>query len=243
MPFLAHLDEVRKRLLRVALGVVASFLLCWWQADRLLGWCIRPYSEIVPEPLAVLAVTEQFFVTVRVAFLASLFLAAPFTAWQLWAFVRPGLYPREKRMAVPFTLAVSGFFVAGGWFAYSVGLPAMLRFLLAPSAAGFARTISVSSYVSTFTGVVLGMGLVFETPVLAGLLARLGLLSPGFLLRKFRIAVVGIAFAAALITPSGDIPTMLVFAFPMLALYGVSIVVAWIFQRREPAPISSAEAP
>ena len=232
MSLLDHLDELRRRLVRVAIGLVAGFLLCWWQADLLMGWCQAPYLEVAKEPLSVMAVTEAFFVKVRIAFLASIFLTAPWTAWQAWGFVRPALYEKERRMALPFLVSVAGCFIGGGAFGYFVGLPVMLRFLLGAAATGFDLDIRAESYVSTFTSTLLGLGLVFEAPVLAAVLARLGLLSHRWMLSKIRAAILVIAILAAVITPSGDVTTLLIFAIPMLALYLVSILVAWAFARR-----------
>jgi sec-independent protein translocase protein TatC len=235
MSLMQHLDELRKRLVRIAIGVAAGFFLCWWQADLLMEWCQAPYRAVANHPLAVMAVAEAFFVKVHVAFGAALFLTAPWIAYQAWMFVSPGLYPRERRLAVPFIVLVSFFFLCGGAFGYFVGLPAMLDFLLKKAAVGFDVQVRAESYVSTFIRLIVGMGLVFEAPVLAALLARMGLLSAGFLIRKLRISIVVIAVLAAFITPSGDIPTMLVFAVPMLVLYLLSIGVAWVFARKEPA--------
>jgi len=134
---------------------------------------------------------------------------------------------RERRLAVPFVLFTTLFFVAGGAFGYLVGLPAMLNFLLGQAAAGFEKSIRAEGYVETFSHLLLGMGAVFEAPVLAWFLARTGLLSAGWLVRVSRHAVIVIAVLAALITPSGDIPTMVIFALPMLVLYALSILVAW----------------
>lgn len=232
MSLLEHLDELRRRLVRVALGVAAAFLLCWWQADLLMGWCQAPYVKVTGVPLSVMAVTEAFFVKMRVAFVASLFLSSPWTAWQAWCFVRPALFEPERRLALPFLSSVAGFFLAGGAFGYFVGLPFMLSFLLGQAADGFDLNVRAESYVSTFTSVLLGLGLVFETPVIAALLARFGLIDHRWLLSKIRPAILIITVLAALITPSGDIPTLLIFALPMLALYGISIGVAWAFARR-----------
>lgn len=233
MSLLQHLDELRRRLVRIGLGLAVAFTFCWWQADPLLAWCQAPYLAIAHEPLAVMAVAEAFFVKVRVAFVVALFASAPWTAFQAWAFIRPGLYPRERRLAIPFIALVSLFFIGGGAFGYYVGLPAMLRFLLGDAASGLQVIVRAESYVGTFVRLLVGMGLVFEAPVLAALLARMGFLSPGLLVRNLRYAIVIIAVLAALITPSGDIPTMLVFAVPMLLLYAFSIGVAAVFARRE----------
>lgn len=232
MSLLDHLDELRRRLVRVAIGLMTGFLLCWWQADAILAWCQAPYLRIAHEPLSVMAVSEAFFVKVRLAFLASAFLCAPWMAWQAWCFIRPALYAKERRMAVPFMVSVAGFFIAGGAFGYYVGLPFMLQFLLGEASAGFELNIRAESYVSTFTSTLLGLGLVFEAPVLAALLSRMGLLDHLWLIKRFRPAILIITILAAVITPSGDIPTLLVFALPMLGLYGISIAVAWVFAKR-----------
>lgn len=232
MSLLDHLDELRRRVVRVAIGLFAGFLLCWWQADAILAWCQAPYLAVAKEPLSVMAVSEAFLVKVRLAFLASAFLTAPWVAWQAWGFIRPALHANERRLAVPFLVSVAGFFIAGGAFGYYVGLPFMLQFLLGQAAAGFELDIRAESYVSTFTSTLLGLGFVFEAPVLAGLLARLGLLDHRWLIRRIRPAIIIITILAAVITPSGDIPTLLVFATPMLGLYAISIGVAWVFAKR-----------
>ena len=227
MPLLAHLEELRKRLFVAALGIVVAFALCAWQVDVLFAWCEQPYRKVVAEPLSVIAITEAFFIKLRVAFLASLFLSAPLTLWQAWLFVCPALYPHERRWAVPFVASASAFFLAGGAFGFYVGMPAMLSFLLGQAATGFELDIRADNYISTLSRVVLGMGLVFEAPVLTAFLARFGLVDHRWLLRKFRHAVVIVAIASAVVTPSGDIPTMVVFMVPMLALYALSVLVAW----------------
>lgn len=231
MPLLSHLSELRRRIAWIAAGVAAAFAVCYWQVDRLMLWCeapLRSIPDLAENPLSVFTITEGFFTQIRVAFLASLFLSAPVTLHQVWAFIRPGLYAAERRLAVPFVLASSLCFIAGGAFGYFVGLPAMLDFLLGQAAAGFDKSIRAEGYVQTFSRVLLGMGLVFEAPVLTFFLARLRLVTAGGLLRKSRHGIVGIAILAAVITPSGDIPTMVIFALPMLALYAVSIGVAWM---------------
>ncbi len=234
MALLEHLDELRRRLVRIAAGLALGFLLCWWQADAIFAWCQAPYLAVAHEPLSVIAVTEAFFVKVRVAFLASLFLTAPWTAWQAWGFISPALYAKERRMALPFLVGVAGFFLAGGAFGYYVGLPFMLEYLIGQAAQGLELDVRAESYISTVTSVLVGLGLVFEAPVLAALLARMGIIDHRWLAKRSRHALVIVTILAAVITPSGDIPTMLVFALPMMALYGLSIGVAWAFARREP---------
>ncbi|MEM7249593.1 MAG: twin-arginine translocase subunit TatC [Acidobacteriota bacterium] len=232
MPLLEHLDELRRRCLRVAIGVVVAFLVCFTFSREIFAWFEAPYREVVQGQLSVLAPAEGFFVQVRVAFLVSLFLAAPVILAQVWGFVSPGLLPKERRLAVPFVLFATLCFGAGGWFGYSVGLPFMLDFLINEASQGFDKNIQATKYVSMFNRTLLGLGLVFEMPVLALLGARAGLLTSSFLIKHLKHAVVIIAILAALITPSGDVPTMLVFAVPMLLLFLVSIGIVAVFQRR-----------
>lgn len=231
MSLFDHLGELRSRILRSGAGIVLAFLLCWWQADRIFAWCEEPYRRVVAEPLSVLAVAEAFLIKIRVAFLASLFLSAPLTLYQAWAFIRPGLHPHERRLAIPFTLSTSAFFLAGGAFGYFVGMPAILEFLIQQSAQNFEKDIRAESYIFAFSRVLLGMGAVFEAPVLSYFLARLGVLGKRTLIRKTKLAIILIAILAALITPSGDIPTMVVFAAPMLVLYGLSILIVFVTAR------------
>jgi sec-independent protein translocase protein TatC len=234
MGLFQHLDELRKRLLLATGGIFVAFLACWWQSPLLFAWCVLPYEEVVGEPLSVVALGEGFLTHVRVAFVASLFLSAPWWLLQCWAFVRPGLYEKERRLAIPFLLLTTLFFLAGGWFAYEIGLPAMLNFLINEASVGFELDVRAENYIQTFGRLVIAMGLVFEAPVLTFFLARMGLVTHGFLIRKQRIAIVLIAITAAVITPTPDIPTMLLFAGPMVALYWLSIAVAWVFRRRTP---------
>ena len=232
MSLLEHLDELRRRLLWAAGGITLSFLLCWWKAEVLFDWCVAPYREVVGEDLSVVAVGEGFLTQLRVAFVCSLFLSAPWWMWQAWAFVRPGLYPKERRLAIPFVVLTSGFFALGGWFTYSVGLPAMLDYLVNVASQGFEKDIRAESYMSIFGHAMIGMGVVFEAPVLTFFLARMGLVSHSFLLKKSRIATVIVFVLAAVITPTPDIPTMLLFAIPMTGLFWLSVIVAWVFRRR-----------
>jgi sec-independent protein translocase protein TatC len=231
MSLLAHLDELRRRLVHVAVGIAIAFGACYWQSDRILDWCIAPYREVAGEGLSVISVAEGFFVALRVSFLAALFLSAPWTLLQVWLFVRPALYPRERRLAVPFVVATSVAFVAGGAFAYYAGWPAILRYLIGTASKGFELDIRAEGYMATLGRVLVGMGLVFEAPVLSFFLARIGILRAATLVRYARHAVVGIAILAALITPSGDIPSMVTFALPMLGLYALSIGVTRLAER------------
>jgi sec-independent protein translocase protein TatC len=185
-------------------------------------------------------VADAFLLYFKVAALAAVFLGAPFVLFQLWRFIAPGLYRKEKLYAIPFILFGSFFFLAGGAFAYYVAVPLAVRFLL-NIGDQFQAMITIERYFSFLLAVILGLGLMFELPVLIFLLAGLGLVTPGFLLRKFRYAVVIIFIMAAIITPTPDVVNLCVFALPALGLYLLGIAAAAIvFRNRKKAQEADA---
>jgi len=166
----------------------------------------------------------------KVGFLVAIFASSPFLIYQVWAFVSPGLYARERHYAIPFILFATIFFVLGGAFGYYFGFPIAARFLLAV-AEDFQPALRVSSRFAFESKIILGMALVFELPTVIYLLARLGLVTPGFLWRNFKYAVLIIFIIAAVITPTPDIVTQCLFAGPMIGLYLLGILVAHLFGR------------
>jgi sec-independent protein translocase protein TatC len=168
---------------------------------------------------------------IKVALLSALFVASPFLLLQLWLFLRPGLYQRERRLAVPFVVFTSLFFLAGGLFGYVVAFPMVVNFLLGVGE-DFKQVVTIQAYFSMMSKILLGLGLVFEMPMLMFFLARLGVVTAMQLLKGFRWAVLGIFVTAAIITPTPDIATQTVFAVPMILLYLLGVVVAAIFGRR-----------
>ena len=231
MGFLEHLDELRKRLLWALAAVVGAFLLALTQARRIFDFLMEPIRPLLGEARPVfLDLTEPFLLYMKVAFLTSLFISAPIVLYQAWAFIAPGLYPRERRYALPFVLFASGFFIAGGAFGYYVGFPAASRFLLA-IAEGFEPALRIKSLFAFQSKIILGLGIVFELPTVIYFLARLGLVTPGFLWHNFKYAILVIFIIAALITPTPDVVTQCIFAAPMIVLYLVGILVAHLFGR------------
>lgn len=240
MSFLEHLEELRKRILRSLAAIAVAFGVCVTNARAILNFLIDPIRKLPGSPQPVfLDLTEPFLLYMKVAFLASLFVAAPVVLYQIWAFIRPGLYPRERRYAIPFVFFATGFFVLGGAFGYYVAFPAACRFLLAVSE-GFTPALQISSLFSFESKMILGMGLVFELPTVVYFLARLGLITAGFLWRHFKYAVLIIFILAAVITPTPDVVTQCIFAGPMILLYLFGIVVAHVFGR-ERAPEAATE--
>ncbi|PYS99945.1 MAG: twin-arginine translocase subunit TatC [Acidobacteria bacterium] len=173
---------------------------------------------------------EPFSLYLEVSLYAALCLSVPFLLWQIWAFISPGLYPHERGYAVPFILMSSLSFVAGAAFAYYVIFPPAAAYLLGLGQ-NFRLFLNASDYFDFIIIVMLAMGVVFQMPAITYVLARIGLVSAGFLVRHWRISIVVILIAAAVLSPTNDIPNMLLFAAPMLVLYVVSVFVAWIFGR------------
>ena len=230
MSFLEHLDELRSRLFRSAIAYVVLLALSWAYSDRVLQFLMVPFERhLGPRgDLVFLTPTEPFFVYLKASAVLALFVAMPYLLWQVWAFVSPGLHPHERRLAVPFLVFGTGFFVGGAAFAYYVALPLSIAWLMSLGS-GFRAAITLQAAFGFETRVVLAMALVFELPIVLFFLARIGLVTPQFLWRHLRHAVVLIAILAAVITPSGDMLTMTVFAGPMILLYLLGIVVAQVF--------------
>jgi sec-independent protein translocase protein TatC len=229
MSILEHLDELRSRLIQCLLGLVVAVVACWMFSDRLLEVMLRPIREHMfgNGEIVFLHLTEPFMIHMKAAGLAGVFLASPWILYQLWAFIAPGLYRRERRLVVPFLVLGTFFFVAGGVFGYLVATPVAARWLLAMGHE-YVANISLRSAFEFESRVVLGMGAVFELPVLVFFLARLGVVTPGFLMRHFRHAVLVIAILAAVVTPTGDMITMTVFGGPMVVLYLLGVAIAWL---------------
>lgn len=238
MGLLDHLEELRDRLLVSVAAFAVAFFACWTFSGEIYDFLAQPIYTYLPEgskKLVFLGITDPFIVYVKVAALAAVFAASPIILWQLWGFVSPGLYKRERLLAGPFVLFGSLLFLAGGAFAYYVAFPFAVEFLLGMGER-FQATITVDKYLSFLMTVILGLGLMFELPTVIFFLARLGVVTPAFLMRHFRWAVLLIFIAAAIITPTPDVVNLLVFALPTIGLYLVGVAVAALFGRpTEPA--------
>jgi sec-independent protein translocase protein TatC len=238
MTLLEHLDELRRRIGVSLLAVGGGFLLCWYFAKPIFQWIEHPLTQFLPqgEKLAFTGLVDPFMLYIKVALLAGIFVASPVVLYQVWLFVAPGLYRRERRMLLPFLFFTTAFFVSGGYFGYAVAFPSVCRFLLKVGS-DFRQVITINEYFAMASKVILGLGLVFELPILILFLARLGVVTHKFLLKQFRFAVLLIFIIAAIITPTPDIATQSVFALPMVGLYLLGVLVAWIFgKKREPEP-------
>lgn len=233
MSFLEHLEDLRKRILYSLLAMVVAFGVCWNFARDIYNWVQAPILQYLPPggALAYTRVTSPFFLYMKVAFFAGLFLASPFILWQLWLFISPGLYRRERRFAAPFIIFSTLFFVAGGYFGYRTILPMAAKFFV-EMGEGFQQVITVDDYFSFASKLILGMGIVFETPILILFLSLIGIVTPAFLIQKFKYAVVFSFIIAAVITPTPDMVTQAALAIPMILLYVLGIGIAYAFGRK-----------
>ena len=237
MSFLEHLEELRRRIIYSIIAVAIGFFLCWGYADNIFTLMERPIMEALrkhgmAEKLVYLNPTEPFNLYLKIGALAGLFVASPFVLYQLWLFISPGLYRNEKRYVFPFMFSTVGLFVAGGYFGYRLVYPAALDFLIGYGKQ-FQPMITIHEYTDLFLTVILGLGIVFELPILVFFLALMGVVTAGWMWRNVRYAILGIFVVAAILTPTTDILNMCIFAAPMVALYLLSIGIAWLVHPKQ----------
>ena len=228
MSLLEHLEELRKRVFWSVAALAVAFLPCWYFVEKIFQFLFQPIHKIAPDlKLSFLGLTDPFIFYFKVASLAAVFVASPFILYQIWAFVSPGLYQREKRLALPFVLLTTFFFLSGGAFAYYVTFPFAAQFLL-DVGKQFNAVITIDKYFGFLMTVILGLGLMFELPVFVLLLSMMGVVTPRLMMRFWRHAVVVIFIAAAIITPTPDIVNLCIFAIPAVGLYflGLGAVLA-----------------
>jgi sec-independent protein translocase protein TatC len=244
MPLTAHLEELRTRIIRALLATAGGGLACWLVIERLVAFLLAPLARLRPGQSLLIGtgVTEAFFTKLKVALIGGIFLASPIIFYQAWRFVAPGLYQREKRVALPFAIAASVFFIAGASFCYWLVFPVAFEFFLEEFASiGVGATIRVSEYLSFASRMLLAFGVTFELPVVTFFLARIGLVTHRTLTASWRYAVVVIFIVAAVLTPGPDVASQMLMATPLLVLYVLSIGVAYAVARPAPASESAEE--
>ena len=232
MGFLDHLEELRKRIIYSIIAIAVGFFACWGYAENIYAIIQRPIMEALQSnglsaKLVYLNPTEPFNLYLKVAGMAGLFVASPFVLYQIWCFISPGLYRNEKRYVMPFMASTVALFLAGGYFGYKLVLPQALVFLIGYGK-DFQPMITLSEYSGLFLTIIVGLGAIFEMPILVFFLALMGIVSAGWMWRNIRYSILGIFIVAAIITPTPDIVNMCIFAAPMVGLYGLSIGIAWL---------------
>ena len=234
MPLTAHLEELRTRIIRALLGIAAGFLLSYGFSERLVAWLLKPLTAIRPDQALVIGtgVTDAFFTKLKVAGVAGVFVASPIVFYQAWQFIAPGLYERERRIAVPFSVAATFFFVSGAAFCYYLVFPVAFTFFLDEfTSVGISPQIRVSEYLTFTSRMLLAFGATFELPVVTFFLARIGLVTHRMMIGGARYAIVVIFIVAAVLTPGPDVASQMLMATPLLVLYALSIGIAYMVGR------------
>jgi sec-independent protein translocase protein TatC len=233
-PFLSHLEELRKRLITCAIAVGIGFVISYIFAERLFQILVTPLTRIMPEGdrLIFTNLPEMFLTYLKTAFICGILLTAPVIFYQLWLFIAPGLYQKEKKLAVPFVVFSTILFVGGSLFGYFVVFPFGFKFFL-----GFANEYiqalpSVKQYFSFAIKLLFAFGIVFELPVVAFFLSKMGIVTPEFLKKKRKYALLLTFVLAAILTPP-DVITQLMMAGPLILLYEIGILVARMARRKK----------
>lgn len=227
MTLMGHLNELRRRLTRVVIMVLVGFIACYGVAEPIYGWLSEPLKAALPAGSKLIYTSPQgaFFVYLKVALVTSIFATSPFTFYQLWAFIAPGLYKEEKQAIAPLAFFSAFFFLAGASFCYFLVFPIAFQFFMGFATDVIVPMISVEEYLSFALKLLIAFGLVFEMPLFAYFLAKMGLLTPDMMRNQRKYAILAIFIVAAILTPP-DVFSQCLMAAPMLVLYEVSIYVA-----------------
>jgi len=233
-PFLGHLEELRKRFIRCAIAIGIGFAGAYYFSERLFQILVSPLKAVMPEGdhLIFTNLPEMFFAYLKVAFITGVLAAAPFIFYELWMFVAPGLYRRERRYVIPFVVASTILFVGGALFGYFVVFPFGFKFFIGFSNDYVKALPSVKQYFSFATKLLFAFGVVFELPVVIFFLTKMGAVTPELLRKKRKYAVLMTFVAGAILTPP-DVITQCMMAGPLLILYEISIMVSVLARKKK----------
>jgi sec-independent protein translocase protein TatC len=226
MSLMEHLDELRKRIVHSAIYLAVGFFAAWFFRDRLVNFIQAPLTK-VGKSLVMTHPMDALNLDLQVALIGGAILSSPFILFQVWLFIAPGLYQKERRFVVPFMAATVGLFLGGAAFGYYEVLPGAMKILIIGFGHNFTPMITIEEYSSFFLSIILGLGISFELPILIFFLAMFGIVSPKFLWKNIRYAILIVFIVAACICPSPDPWTMCLYAVPMLSLYLIGIGLAW----------------
>ena len=226
MSLMEHLEELRRRIVHSALYLAGGFLIAYYFHVRLYGLVQAPLDTLHIK-LNYTHPMDPLNLYLQVALIGGGILSSPFILYQVWLFIAPGLYQKERRFVIPFMTATVGLFLGGASFGYFYVLPGALKILIVDFGSKFQPMVTIEMYTGFFLSVILGLGISFEMPILIFFLAMFGIVSPRFLWKNIRYAILAIFLVAAIITPSPDPWTMCIYAVPMLTLYLIGIGVAW----------------
>jgi len=244
MSFLEHLDELRKRIINACIAIGIGFVVSFAFVDKIFNFIFAPTRKILPAgvTLAYTRPAEAFSLYIQVALIGGILLAAPVVMYQVWLFIAPGLYSKEKRFAIPFVVLTTGGFFLGAAFNHFFAFPSMMWFFASFNSTTLQFIPKVEDTFDLYLTMVLWMGVVFQLPTIVFFLAKMRLVTAKFLWKQFRYAILLTFIIAAVITPTGDPMNQLIFAAPMIALYCVSIVIAWLVNPRNRVKEADASA-
>src|SRR5580658_6601060 len=221
-----HLEELRKRIVHSAIYLAIGFFVAYAFHERLYGFVQAPLDKLGIK-LNYTHPMDPLNLYLQVSFIGGAILASPFVLYQVWLFIAPGLYQKERRFVIPFMLATVTLFLGGAAFGYYYVLPGALKIPIVDFGHNFTPMVTIEEYSSFFLSIILGLGISFEMPILIFFLAMFGIVSPRFLWKNIRYAILIVFIVAAFICPSPDPWTMCIYAVPMLTLYLIGIAVAW----------------
>jgi sec-independent protein translocase protein TatC len=230
MSFLEHLDELRKRIVRACIAIAVGVVLTFAFIQPIFDFILAPTRKALPPGVKLIYTEpgEAFSLYVTVALIAGVVVAAPYIMYQVWMFIAPGLYSKEKRLAIPFVLFTTIGFVLGAAFNHYIAFPFMMAFFASFNNPDLAFMPRLEDTFGLYSKMLIGMGIVFQMPAVVFFLAKMKLITARFLLAHFKYAFLIIFVVAAVITPTGDMMTQTIFAAPMVGLYILSIVIAWV---------------
>jgi sec-independent protein translocase protein TatC len=234
MPIMEHLRELRVRLIRMALAILVGFIVAYFVSDQLFAALTLPIRQVAHNKLLLIGtgVGEAFFTKIKVSLIAGLFLASPAVFYEIWKFIAPGLYQTERKMAFPFIIFATIFFVSGGYFCWAVVFKVGYAFFLEQySSIGVTPTLRISEYLAFSAKLMLAFAITFEMPIFAFFLTRLGLIDYKMMLKQFRYAILIIFVVAAALTPP-DMVSQFLLAIPLLFLYVISVGVSYAFRNK-----------
>ena len=237
MSFLEHLDELRKRIVHACIGIAVGVLVGFYWISDIFNFLMAPARAALP-PGTTLIYTqpgEAFSLWITVSLIAGAVIAAPYIMYQVWMFIAPGLYSNEKRFAIPFVFLSTGFFLLGAAFNHYVAFKFIMIFFASFNSVDLRFMPKLSDVFGLYTKMLIGIGIVFQMPTVIFFLAKMRLVTAKFLAKNFKFALLLIFIVAAVITPTGDPMTQMIFAAPMIGLYGLSIIVAWLVAPRRMA--------
>lgn len=236
LSFVEHLEELRSRVIKCLIAISIGFLVSYAFAKKIFSLLAKPLQEALPPNSTLIFTnpTEAFIIYLKSALIAGFFLSAPFILYQIWKFIAPGLYEKEKGYVIPFVITSSLLFVGGAFFGYFFVFPPAFRFLVTSFASDLIKPLpSMKEYFGLATKLLLAFGIIFETPVFFFFLAKLGIVNYKMLLKFQKYAIILAFFLGAILTPGPDVFSQFMMAIPLLILYELSILITWFFGKKQ----------